>query len=118
VGSDLHLDYNLERKYFKEKKMRPRKYRQINFEPGVTFFKPRGIPMRELSIVSLSAEELEAIRLKNVIALDQVNAAKEMKTSQSTYQRILASGYKKIADALVNGKAIRIIEAEGKRKNE
>lgn len=73
--------------------------------------------MRELNIVSLSAEELEAIRLKNVLCLDQVSAAEEMKTSQSTYQRILASGYKKIADALVNGKAIKIVEPEEGHNN-
>jgi len=42
--------------------------------------------------------------------LEQKEAADKMYTSQSTYQRILYSAYKKIADALINGKAIKIIK--------
>lgn len=66
--------------------------------------------MRELELVELSMEELEAYRLRHVKDLDQEEAATEMRTSQSTYQRILYSAYKKIADALINGKAIEIIK--------
>jgi uncharacterized protein len=90
--------------------MRPRKFRHIRFQPGVRFFKPQGIPMRELEIVELTDEELESLRLKNIEGLEQTEAAKKMKTSQSTYQRILASAYKKITEALVKGKAIKISE--------
>lgn len=64
--------------------------------------------MRSLDVVELSNEELEAMRLKNVKDLDQVECAKQMKTSQSTFQRILSSAYKKTAEALVKGKAIEI----------
>ena len=88
---------------------RPRSCRKIDFEPGVTFFKPRGVPMRFLEIVDLSLEEAEAIRLKNVEDLNQTECAKVMRTSQSTFQRILSSAYGKISDALINGKAIKII---------
>lgn len=88
--------------------MRPRKFRHIRFQPGVRFFKPQGIPMRELEIVELTDEELESLRLKNIEGLEQTEAAKKMKTSQSTYQRILSSAYKKITEALVSGKAIKI----------
>jgi len=87
---------------------RPRLCRRIKFKPGVTYFKPRGVPMRSLEVVELSNEELEAIRLKNVKDLDQTECAKQMKTSQSTFQRILSSAYKKIAEALTEGKAIEI----------
>jgi uncharacterized protein len=87
---------------------RPRLCRTIRFNPNITYFKPQGVPMRVLEIVSLSLEETEAIRLKNIEELDQVQAAKKMHTSQSTFQRILSSAYKKITDAIVNGKAIRI----------
>jgi len=66
--------------------------------------------LNDLEVVSLSLEELEALRLKNIEDLDQETAAKKMKTSQSTYQRILSAAYKKISDALVNGKAIEIIK--------
>lgn len=88
--------------------MRPRKNRHICHNPAVRFFKPQGIPMRDLQVVDLTDEELEALRLKNIEGLDQLVAADKMKTSQSTFQRILASAYQKISDALVNGKAIRI----------
>jgi len=90
--------------------MRPRKLRRIFFNPKVTYYKPRGVPMRVLDQVNLSSEELEALRLKNLEELEQTEAAKKMETSQSTFQRILSSAYKKIADALINGKAIKIEE--------
>lgn len=65
--------------------------------------------MRLLSIVELSLEEVEALRLKNIQGLDQIACAQKMKTSQSTFQRILASAYRKISGAIINGKAIRIV---------
>lgn len=64
--------------------------------------------MRFLEVVELNSEEVEALRLKNIEDLDQEEAAKLMETSQSTFQRILSSAYKKIAEALINGKAIKI----------
>jgi len=65
--------------------------------------------MRFLEIIELTTEEVEALRLKNQKDLDQIECAKVMNTSQSTFQRILSSAYKKISDALINGKAIKII---------
>ncbi len=64
--------------------------------------------MRFLDVVELTTEEMEAYRLRHINDLEQAEAAKKMDTSQSTYQRILYSAYKKIADALINGKAIKI----------
>lgn len=64
--------------------------------------------MKNLEIVELTTEELEAIRLKNLEDFDQAGCAKKMNTSTSTLQRILGSAYKKIAEALINGKAIKI----------
>ncbi len=90
--------------------MRPRKIRRIVFNPEVTYFKPRGVPLRFLDEVELTHEEMEALRLKNIETMEQTEAASIMETSQSTYQRILTSAYKKIADALINGKAIKIIK--------
>lgn len=89
---------------------RPRLCRKIRFNPRVTYFKPRAVPMRILEVVELTKEELEALRLKNAKDLDQIECAKMMQTSQSTFQRILSSAYKKITDALINGKAIQIIK--------
>lgn len=88
---------------------RPRLCRRIRFNANITYFKPQGVPMRFLDVVELTAEEVEALRLKNAQGLDQQEAAKKMNTSQSTFQRILSSSYKKISDALINGKAIKII---------
>jgi len=87
---------------------RPRLCRRIRFNPSITYFKPQGVPMRYLEIVELTAEEVEALRLKNLKDLDQIKCAKMMKTSQSTFQRILSSAYKKITQALIEGKAIEI----------
>lgn len=87
---------------------RPRCRRCVRFNPSVIYFKPRGIPLRHLEVIHLTLEEAEALRLKNIEDLDQIEAAKKMKTSQSTFQRILTSAYKKISDAILNGKAIRI----------
>ena len=87
---------------------RPRLCRRTRFNPNVTYFKPQGVPMRFLDVVELTTEEMEAYRLRHINDLEQTEAAKKMNTSQSTYHRILYSAYKKIADALVNGKAIKI----------
>jgi predicted DNA-binding protein (UPF0251 family) len=89
---------------------RPRLCRRIRFYPQITYFKPQGVPMRFLEVVELTAEEIEALRLKNIKDLDQIECAKLMNTSQSTFQRILSSAYKKITEALIKGKAIRIIK--------
>ena len=64
--------------------------------------------MRHLDVVELTLEEAEALRLKNLEKLDQIECAKRMNTSQSTFQRILASAYFKISDAIINGKAISV----------
>jgi len=87
---------------------RPRLRRRINFSPRTSYFKPQGIPIRELEVVELTSEEVEAMRLKNIEDLDQNECATRMHTSQSTFQRILASAYKKTSLALINGQAIQI----------
>jgi len=92
--------------------VRPRLYRRIKFNPNVTYYKPQGVPMRFLEVVELTMEEVEALRLKNMEDLDQIKCAKKMKTSQSTFQRILSSAYEKMTEALIEGKAIRIVKAK------
>lgn len=91
---------------------RPRLNRKICFSPNVTYFKPQGVPMSTLNLVELTVEETEALRLKNVVGLNQNQCAKKMNTSQSTFQRILTSAYTKISDAIVSGKAIKIINEQ------
>lgn len=89
---------------------RPRTKRRIRLQPNVLFYKPQGIPLKHLKNVEISLEEWEALRLKNVKNLNQTEAALKMNTSQSTFQRILNTAQKKIASAIINGWAIKIIK--------
>ena len=82
--------------------------RHISFEPGVTYYKPAGIPRRELEEIVLEADEIEAIRLANLEEMYQEEAAKNMGISRQTFGRILTSANKKIAESLINGKSIRL----------
>ena len=88
--------------------VRPKKPRRILFNPEITYFKPRAVPLMELEEVALSVDELAAIRFCDFQNINQVKAAKKMKISQSTLSRILISAHKKIAEALIEGRAIRI----------
>ena len=74
----------------------------------MTFYKPRGVPLCSLEVVELTLEEWEALRLRYEESFDQIESAKQMETSQSTFQRILTSAQRKIAKAVVNGKAIKV----------
>jgi len=84
--------------------------KEIKFEPSTVYFKPQGVPMKDLQVVELSLEEIEAYRLRHIDGLEQKDGAIKIHTSTSTYQRVLNSAYAKIADALINGKAIKIIK--------
>jgi len=87
---------------------RPTKWRRVAFVPEVTYFKPAGIPLQALEEVGLTVEELEAIRLKDAEGLQQEECAQRMRISRPTFHRVLESARRKIADALINGKAVRI----------
>jgi len=87
---------------------RPRRCRWIWAMPNVSYFKPRGIPLAQLEEVILGVDEHEAIRLSDVQGLEQEEAAKRMNVSRQTFGRVLASARKKISDAIINAKAIRI----------
>ncbi|MCD6410328.1 DUF134 domain-containing protein [bacterium] len=89
---------------------RPQKPRKVMFDPKAAYFKPRAVPLSMLEEVNLMADELEALRLCDLKNINQVDAAKQMKISQSTLNRILLSARKKIADALIHGKAIKIVK--------
>jgi len=87
---------------------RPTKWRRVDFIPEVTYFKPAGIPLRIMEEIRLPVEEAEAIRLKDLEGLEQEECAEKMNVSRPTFQRVLEAARRKIADALVNSKAIRI----------
>jgi uncharacterized protein len=87
---------------------RPFKCRRVCGTPGADYFKPRGIPLSDLQEIDLTLDEFEAIRLADLEGLYQEDAAKKMDISRQTFGNIIASAHKKIADAIVNGKALRI----------
>ena len=87
---------------------RPFRYRRISYEAPVKYFKPRGIPLFELEEVFISPDEIEAIKLADLDCLYQADAAEKMKISRQTFGNIINSTHKKVADALLNGKAICI----------
>ncbi|MBC8059191.1 MAG: DUF134 domain-containing protein [Clostridiaceae bacterium] len=56
----------------------------------------------------IKVEEFEAMRLKDVEDLNQEECAERMEISRQTFQNIIDSARKKIALALIEGKAINI----------
>lgn len=87
---------------------RPFCKRIVRGNPGATYFKPAGIPMRFLEESTLTLDEFEALRLADFEGLYQEDAAKRMGISRPTFSRIIETARKKIADSLVNGKALKI----------
>jgi len=94
---------------------RPPRQRNLRRNPRATYFKPQGIPLRGLSVVTLSAEEFEALTLADAEDASQIDAAAEMHTSQSTFQRILTSARGKVARAVAYGSAIHIDHPAARR---
>ena len=88
--------------------MRPKKTRWIRCLPGEKCFKPICKPLNKLKGVCLTLDEFEALRLADLEGLKHLDAAKGLKISRPTFSRIISSAHKKIADGLVNIKAIRI----------
>ncbi len=88
--------------------VRPRNCRRVGSMPESNYFKPRGIPLSMLEEVILNVDEFEAIRLADLENLYQEQAAEKMKVSRPTFGRIIDSAHKKVAEALVKGKALKI----------
>lgn len=95
---------------------RPRKCRHINALPGTTYFKPRGVPVREMEEQLLTLDGFEALRLVDLDGFHQEAAAAQMKISRQTFGRILADARRTVAGALVNGMALRIQLADENQK--
>ena len=87
---------------------RPRQCRRVGSMPESNYFKPRGIPLSMLEEVVLTVDEFEAIRLADLESLYQEQAAENMKVSRQTFGRIIESARKKVAEAVVKGKALKI----------
>jgi predicted DNA-binding protein (UPF0251 family) len=82
--------------------------RRIAGVPEVTLFKPSGVPASVIEHVILNFDEVEALRLADLDGLYQEQAAERMSISRPTFARIIERARRKVADALVNGKAIRM----------
>lgn len=87
---------------------RPRRHRYIRSSFDYNYFKPCTTCQQDIGEVVLKMEEMESIRLKDYLGMDQREAADHMKVSQPTFHRILTEARRKIGCALVSGKAIRI----------
>jgi uncharacterized protein len=87
---------------------RPPIFRKVAFLPNFTYFKPAGVPLKNLEEESLGFEELEALRLKDLEGLEQEACAEQMGISRPTFHRIITLARSKLTKALVEGKAIRI----------
>lgn len=82
--------------------------RCIGFKPPAGLFKPVGVPMCAVELVTLALDEVEALRLADLNGLYQEQAAAQMKISRPTFARIIEEARRKVADALIHGKALRL----------
>lgn len=87
---------------------RPTCRRRIGFQPKAVFFKPAGIPLGAVQEIVIGQDEVEAMRLKNLLGFPQEEAANQMGVSQPTFHRLINAAHQKITDAIINGKALRI----------
>jgi len=87
---------------------RPRLRRRVRGRPNANYFKPAGVRMIELEEKTISIDEFEAIRLIDLEEIGQIKAGELMQISQPTLSRLLKSARKKISEAIIKGKAIRI----------
>lgn len=87
---------------------RPTCRRRIGFQPKEIYFKPAGIPLGAVQEIIIGQDEVEAMRLKNLLGFPQEEAASQMGVSQPTFHRLINAAHQKIADAIINGKALRI----------
>jgi predicted DNA-binding protein (UPF0251 family) len=87
---------------------RPRKRRIVAFNPDISYFKPRGIPMMDLEEVCLTIDEREALRLADLEDMSHEQGGQAMGVSRATFGRIVQRARRIIADALINGKAINV----------
>lgn len=87
---------------------RPLNCRKVGQLPSATYFKPRGIPLRDLEVVALTVDELEAIRLADMEGYYQEAAAERMHVSRQTFGRIITEAHRKVAGFLIGGKALSI----------
>lgn len=87
---------------------RPYKCRKVACKVAAVYFKPQGVPLRDLEEIDLEFDEIEALRLADLEGLYQADAALKMGVSRQTFGNIITRAHKKVAMALLGGKALRI----------
>lgn len=87
---------------------RPRMKRNIASNPIARFYKPQGLKMRDLEQIILSHDQLEALRLADAEKMEQLEAAKLMNISRSTFSRLVNEARTIVATALTKGWALKI----------
>ena len=85
---------------------RPQKDRLVTCDPTISYFKPRGVPLREMDEVRLTIDQMEAIRLADLEGLSHEEAGQKMGVSRATFGRIVQRARHVVAEALIHGKAI------------
>lgn len=85
---------------------RPQKDRIVACDPSISYFKPRGVPLRQIEEVRLTIDQMEALRLADLEGLSQQDAGLRMGVSRATFGRIIQRARKVVAEALIHGKAI------------
>lgn len=86
---------------------RPKKYRIVHHDPKVIQFSPRGKPGRPFETY-LNVDEFESIHLSDFMGLSQKQGAELMRVSQQTFSRILNKARRLVAEAIVEGRIIKI----------
>jgi predicted DNA-binding protein (UPF0251 family) len=97
---------------------RQRSQRWIEHIPEASFFKPAGIPLRELEIVDISYAEVESLRLCDLEGKTQEEAAQNMGISRRSLWNDLNTARKKVAYALTKGCAIQIVNGHRDHRKE
>ncbi len=87
---------------------RPQKKRSVHRPPLFADFKPCGVRARDLEVVPLALDELEAIRLADYEGLDHADAAEQMEISRSTFSRLVERARQKVARFLIEGQRLQV----------
>ena len=87
---------------------RPCKARRVDCIHQSMSFRPCGVPKDQLETVTLTVDELEAIRLADFEGLYQEHAAKAMNVSRQTFGNIISNAHKKVAEFLLKSRTLTI----------
>lgn len=85
---------------------RPKKQRRVCAEPASRLFSPAGASAG--APIRLTVDEYEVVRLIDLMHLTQEQCAAQMQVARTTVTAIYDAARQKLADMLVNGRALEI----------